>query len=222
MNNPFNAEQNGHIKRFLLARHEQLQAQLKQNIQMSDKGDRGELSLLDNHIADHATELFEKQRDFALHDHLLNQLEETEAAIERFNNDNYGYCYACHEPIAYERLILAPEALYCAEHEPPNEATKFEQVVEKFNYRNNDERDATFFDGEDTTQALYQYGTSGISEYQDFKYEFFDEFDDAFQTGVEALEDFVATDITGKNVYIVRNEAYKQYLADFEQEEQDL
>jgi len=216
MSSPFNAEQLGHIKRFLQARHEQLQEQLKQSIQLSDKSDQSELSRFDNHIADQATELFEKQRDIALQEHILTQLEQTEAAIDRFNNGEYGYCIACQQPIVYDRLILAPETQYCAEHQPERTSVKYEQVFEKFNYRNNDEREANFFDGEDTTQALYQFGTSAISEYQNYNYEFSEEFDDYYQNGVEALEDFVATDITGKHVYIIPNEAYKHYVAEIE------
>ena len=43
------------------------------------------------------------------------------AALARFDSDDYGYCLQCDEPIARARLAIMPEAEYCigcqAEHD---------------------------------------------------------------------------------------------------------
>lgn len=215
MSNPLNAKQRSHIKHLLQVQHQALQAQLHQSLEQSQSHAHAynELSHLDNHIADQATELYDLERDASLHDHLISQLEQTEAALEKINTEDFGYCKVCHEAIPFERLESVPETQYCIQHHPlTSTSDQYELLDDHFYTKNNDEQDAVYFDGEDTTQALFQYGTSSISEYQNYNYEFSDEFDDSFQNGVEALEDFVATDITGHNVYIVRNQAYKQYL----------
>lgn len=223
MSNPLNAQQRSHIKHLLQTQQQALQEQLRLTLALAkdDSPLNNELSRLDNHIADQATELYEMERDASLHDHLLNQLEHVEYALEKINTDDYGYCKVCHEAIPYERLAAVPETQYCIKHHPHHSSSKqYEIIGHNFAASNNDEQDATFFDGEDTNQALYQLGTSSLSEYQNYNYQFSDEFDDSLQNGVEAIEDFVATDITGHNVYILRNQAYKDYMN--EQNEQSF
>ena len=40
-------------------------------------------------------------------------LQRVEAALRRVDEENYGYCRACEEPIAEKRLEFDPTTLYC-------------------------------------------------------------------------------------------------------------
>jgi DnaK suppressor protein len=42
--------------------------------------------------------------------HNLNQLKKS---LKRINDPDFGYCNNCEESIAYKRLLIMPEALFC-------------------------------------------------------------------------------------------------------------
>lgn len=44
---------------------------------------------------------------------LLQRQRKILAALNSFNNDNYGYCQHCDEPIGFARLQAQPEANLC-------------------------------------------------------------------------------------------------------------
>jgi RNA polymerase-binding transcription factor DksA len=46
------------------------------------------------------------------YEHEITRIEE---ALERVKRGNYGLCAGCHQPIASQRLELAPEAAFCAD-----------------------------------------------------------------------------------------------------------
>ena len=60
-----------------------------------------------------ATQVFEQQRDLALRDRSIQQLELVEAALARLDAGTYGACLRCGQPIAPERLEALPWAAYC-------------------------------------------------------------------------------------------------------------
>lgn len=41
------------------------------------------------------------------------RLTQAQAALHRMDDDEYGYCRACDEPIAYKRLKARPETPFC-------------------------------------------------------------------------------------------------------------
>lgn len=41
-------------------------------------------------------------------------LADVEAALTRMDQDSYGTCHLCRKPIARERLMIVPQARYCA------------------------------------------------------------------------------------------------------------
>lgn len=73
----------------------------------------GELSLVDNHPADLGSELFERSKDFALHDRHVKKLRDVQDALERLDRGEFGVCRACGHPIPKERLQAVPSAAYC-------------------------------------------------------------------------------------------------------------
>ena len=41
------------------------------------------------------------------------RLKQVRGALKRFDDDEYGYCRTCEEPIAYKRLAATPETPFC-------------------------------------------------------------------------------------------------------------
>lgn len=68
-----------------------------------------------DHMADSATETFERERDLTLTENLRKLLGETEAALARVDEGTYGVCASCGESIPKERLKAHPSAVYCVE-----------------------------------------------------------------------------------------------------------
>jgi DnaK suppressor protein len=66
-----------------------------------------------NHIADDATEVFDRERDLALRSNAQDLLTQVEAAIGRIDDGRYGTCARCGQPIAPDRLEALPYAIYC-------------------------------------------------------------------------------------------------------------
>lgn len=46
-------------------------------------------------------------------EHTARQLHLVRHALDKFNDDSYGLCEQCGEPIGYSRLNARPEARYC-------------------------------------------------------------------------------------------------------------
>ena len=59
----------------------------------------GELSMYDNHPADTATALFEREKDFALHEHAESDLGKVEIALKAMAEGTYGKCEVCNDDI---------------------------------------------------------------------------------------------------------------------------
>ena len=100
-----------------LAYFEKRLGQLKEEtIQMAEASqplafeDEGELTSYDNHFADSATQLEEREKQRVLHETANNLLEEVNEALERINTGSYGICVDTGEPISYERLKALPYA----------------------------------------------------------------------------------------------------------------
>jgi YteA family regulatory protein len=182
----------------------------------------GELSSIDNHPADTATELFEREKDIALHEQEELHLIRIEAALNAIANGTYGICAACHEPIPLERLDALPDTLYCVDHAPRQQLSLNRPVEElvllpPFGRTSMDEHDSyNGFDGEDAWQIVEQWGNSdspAMSENRDVE-----DYDhvgiDAFEHDgfVESIESFLATDITGRHVYVIRNQEFEHYM----------
>jgi RNA polymerase-binding protein DksA len=62
-----------------------------------------------------ASQVFAQQRDLALRDRAIQQLELVEAALARLDSGTYGVCQRCGRPIAAERLEALPWAAHCIE-----------------------------------------------------------------------------------------------------------
>ena len=77
----------------------------------------GELmsSSSDNHLADTASETYERELDEGLEEDAQGQLREVEAALARIDDGTYGTCSACGKSIPVERLEAVPWTTLCIE-----------------------------------------------------------------------------------------------------------
>lgn len=74
-----------------------------------------ELSLYDQHPADVASELYEREKDAGLEENLELQLTEVNHALEQMQDGNYGYCEKCGDAIGARRLQALPHAVLCVD-----------------------------------------------------------------------------------------------------------
>lgn len=83
----------------------------------SQQDELGELSVADQHLADVATELFEREKNISLLETFEDELREIEAALARIEAGTYGSCERCRAPIGRARLEAVPHARFCVVHQ---------------------------------------------------------------------------------------------------------
>lgn len=125
-----------------------------------------ELSTIDNHPADLATELYEREKDMALKVHHDDLLAKVESALDRIDNSSYGVCATCQADIPYERLEAIPYTEFCIEHTDatvPTDRPIEEQVIlppVDNSFSGRDDNEDLLQDNEDSFQIVAQYGSS--------------------------------------------------------------
>lgn len=191
-------------------------------LSLSMRENTTELSMYDNHPGDTATELYEREKDIALNENAEFHLIQVNEALKQMEQGDYGICISCRKPVPFERLQAIPTTLYCIEHVPDPQESERRPVEEKllappFGRTSLDElHEQNQFDGEDAWQIVASWGNSNspamsenrnVSDYDDVYIESDDE-----EGFVETFESFVATDLYGQHVTIVRNKAYRDYM----------
>jgi RNA polymerase-binding protein DksA len=73
----------------------------------------GEDAVYDNHLADTATETYDRELDYTLEENSEHVLAGINSALERIEAGTYGICMNCGKPIAEERLEARPWATLC-------------------------------------------------------------------------------------------------------------
>lgn len=178
----------------------------------------GELSNYDNHPGDTATELFEREKDIALNEHIERELKDIEKALSAIDQGTYGKCEVCQKDISFDRLEAMPTTLRCldhAEHDVASNRPVEEEVLDP-DLTRTAEDESTIFDAEDSWQQVSKYGSSETPSdfyntdktYQDM---FFDS--DELVSSVEEIEGFLLSDINGNYIGVnEKHEAYENYL----------
>ena len=99
---------------------EQARERLQRTIEHHDNGaasleeESGELvSAADNHLADAASETYERELDEGLEEDAREQLRQIETALGRIESGEYGTCEVCGKEIPVERLEAMPSATLC-------------------------------------------------------------------------------------------------------------
>jgi RNA polymerase-binding transcription factor DksA len=102
-------------------RLEEVRTRLQRTIENHDLGgasmteETGELlsGSADNHMADTATETYERELDEGLEEDAREQLRQVEDALARVEAGEYGRCAACGKDIPAERLEAVPWTTLC-------------------------------------------------------------------------------------------------------------
>ena len=99
---------------------EQVRERLNRTIEHHDIGnasledETGELlSAADNHLADAATDTYERELDEGLEEDARGQLRQVEKALARIESGEYGTCEVCGKEIPVERLEAVPWTTLC-------------------------------------------------------------------------------------------------------------
>ncbi|QQE80721.1 TraR/DksA C4-type zinc finger protein [Alicyclobacillus sp. SO9] len=130
-----------------------------------ERDELGELSAYDNHPADIASEVWEREKDVGLRDRDKLQLQAIERALSAIYQGTYGVCQSCGTQIPQERLEALPIAVLCKVCQEQDEAQHPNRdwpVEEEFLYpgyarTNLDNTTNVEFDGEDSWQAVARY-----------------------------------------------------------------
>ncbi|GAB2555156.1 TraR/DksA C4-type zinc finger protein [Gracilibacillus alcaliphilus] len=203
----------------LLIQRQEIKQQLQNMLnseQSNNKAGVSELSNYDNHPGDTGSELFEREKDIALHGHAEKALAEIDHALEAIDNNIYGICEVCHQEIPAERMKAIPTTTRCVLH-ASNQLTESRPAEEGILHASIDEERVKYdghimFDREDSWQQVEQYGSSdGPSDFYNTDSDHADLYYHAQdQIGsVEELEGFLLADLDGK--YIGVNEDHKVY-----------
>ena len=212
-----------------------LQNRLHQNehfgLAESQRDNTGELSMVDNHPGDTATEIYERGKDIALNEQAEAKLKEVEEALDRMNSGDFGKCATCGQPIAFERLEAVPTTRYCKEHSPEQSVSKGRSIEEEFlqppfGRTEVDETDQNAFDGEDAWQIVESFGNSNspamaeepdANDYNGLYIEA-----DEPDGYVEPIENFLASDLYGQPYeQIIRSREYHHYMNEADMEVED-
>ena len=107
-----------HFRELLLEERKRVAAAIE-NLQEDHAGtlsdEAGEESAFDNHLADTATETYDRELDYSLEENSEHMLHAIDAALERIAAGTYGVCQNCGRQIAEDRLEAIPYAKLCIE-----------------------------------------------------------------------------------------------------------
>lgn len=208
------------IKQQLLEEKKRIEERLKDNDEfghgLSLNQSTSELSQYDNHPADSGTELYEREKDLSLREHLREQLEDIKDAIQRIDNGTYGICEVTGKPIPMERLEAIPTARTVVEASPNDEAEWYDRPIEEKVIHDMEEE---YYTGSDEAEYNEQNAYDIVASYNDNSMTFDDSSNIDSQDGmgyVEQVEAIASTDIYGyrgdDSVSFQRNIQYDQYM----------
>jgi RNA polymerase-binding transcription factor DksA len=83
----------------------------------SEEDSTGELSHLDQHVAEVASDTFEREKDFSILEQVEAELADVDRALHRLDDGSYGTCEVCRGAIGDERLEVMPAARFCVAHQ---------------------------------------------------------------------------------------------------------
>jgi YteA family regulatory protein len=125
-----------------------------------------ELTVIDNHPADVASENYERAKDISLHEKNLLVLKKVEEALEKVELGRYGLCENCGREIPEDRLDAVPYTEFCFECKKESEGIPddYTRPIEEGGLTPpfartymEGKNDYTGYDGEDTWQDVGKY-----------------------------------------------------------------
>lgn len=101
----------------LLGQRQQLESEIAHLESGGIRGDTFQTDemtdIVDQHPADAATEIFEREKNLTLVRTLQESLQTVNEALHKFDTGTYGRCEECGEPIPENRLRALPAATHC-------------------------------------------------------------------------------------------------------------
>lgn len=107
-----------YYKKLLLRIKEELLHDIK-NMSDANNGndDSGDVSGHVLHMADVATDMYDKEFNLGLASHDREVLQKIEDALKRIEDGTYGFCLGTGKPIAAARLKAIPYVEYCLKYQ---------------------------------------------------------------------------------------------------------
>src|SRR5205807_1810187 len=96
-----------------LERYQREEQDLAGGLEEPGSGGHWEHSGYGDHMADDATELFEREKSIGMEQSLREHLRQVDHALSRIEDGTYGQCERCGRPIPDERHRALPEATLC-------------------------------------------------------------------------------------------------------------
>ena len=96
----------------------------KDSLNLSQRDASGDLSGYSLHMADMATDNFDREFNLGLassEQQILNQIDE---ALRRIEEGTYGTCEICEKPISQKRLVAVPYTKFCIKCQSEEEKKK--------------------------------------------------------------------------------------------------
>lgn len=91
-------------------------ATLQEHINEEPTAEDTEISSVDNHPADAATDLTTVVTEKTLNELKEDEIERIQTALNAMDEGTYGKCIVCGKEIPFERLEAIPTALTCIDH----------------------------------------------------------------------------------------------------------
>lgn len=105
-----NAEQIAYFKQRLMETKERLRREIAQLEEATNELNQDAEFGVSNHMADDASDIFEREKNFALIEDRNNLVDQVDAALERIEHGTYGICTKTGQQIPIERLEVLPYA----------------------------------------------------------------------------------------------------------------
>jgi len=119
------------IKKLLIKKREEIVEQMRQmrkdgSLGTSQKDASGDLSGYSLHIADVATDNFDREMQFKYATAEQRILFEIDAALARLKERSFGKCEDCEKDIKINRLLALPYAKLCVKCQEKEDKSKLE------------------------------------------------------------------------------------------------
>ncbi|RYL92888.1 hypothetical protein [Sporolactobacillus sp. THM19-2] len=217
------------IKKQLLKRKAVLENKMKSDMETSKEFSvsdisSGELSSYDNHPAESATQLYEREKDLAFNKMNKNELKNIQDALDKIENGTYGIDEKTGKKIPRARLKAYPAARTAVQHTTPEHNHKVRPAEESVIADLDQSGLAAFRDGGFDEQNAFDL----VSLYNDQRMVFENAPYSGQEDGmgfVDDLEGFAATDIDGyhgdDDIQILRNQNYERWRNNYDVDETD-
>jgi RNA polymerase-binding protein DksA len=122
-----NKRERENFKKLLIKEKEKLLGELKhiiEDTQKSQKEASGDISSYTYHMADVATDSYDREFSLDIASNERKILREIDEALRRIDDGSYGICLSCGKKIAKSRLKVIPHTNFCINCQQSQESKK--------------------------------------------------------------------------------------------------